>query len=332
MATSNSASNPSFVLASVQDLQFEDRQIPQLRDPHDVLVRVQYTGICGSDIHYWQKGQIGPFVVTAPLILGHESSGIVERCGPAVRTLRPGDRVTLEPGTPCPYGLAATPPFDGTLAKYYVLSEDFCYKLPDTVTLEQGALVEPLAVATHLVRQAGSLPGFGLLVCAVARAFGAAQVIAVDIQQARLDFAAEFAATGTFMPVSGASAREDASSLCSMHNPSPGAHAVIDASGAEASINTGLHVLRPGGTYVQGGMGKDEVRFPITTVCTREIDVKGSFRYNEGDYKMAIEFIAKGRVRVEQLVTDTYAFEDAEKAFARVKQGVGIKVLIRGPR
>ncbi|CAG8048068.1 unnamed protein product [Penicillium olsonii] len=347
--------NLSFVLEGIQKVKFEDRSIPQLHDPYDVLVRVKFTGICGSDVHYWSCGQIGPFKVEQPMVLGHESSGIVEQIGSKVTTLKVGDRVTMEPGEPCrrcdackigTYNLcpamafAATPPYDGTLAQYYRLPEDLCYQLPDSLSLEQGALVEPLSVAVHLVRQADVSPGssivifgagpVGLLCCAVAKAFGANKVIAVDIQQPRLDFAKRFEATATFLPGSG-SPLDNATRLKEENGLGNGADFVIDASGAEASINTGVHVLHPGGTYVQGGMGRDEVNFPITAACTKELTIKGSFRYASGDYKLAIQLLATQQVKAQELITDIVKFEDAERAFHDVKAGTGIKVLIAGP-
>jgi D-xylulose reductase len=234
---------------------------------------------------------------------------------------------------------AATPPYDGTLAKYYRLPEDLCYKLPEGMTLEQGALVEPLSVAVHLVRRAEVSPGastvvfgagpVGLLCCAAAKAFGAGKVVAVDIQPKRLEFAKQYGATSTFLPGT-VSAVENAARLVVESGLGNGADIVIDASGAEASINTGIHVLRAGGTYVQGGMGRDEVNFPITAACTKELNVKGSFRYSSGDYKLAIELIASQKVKVHDLITDIFKFEDAERAFEQVKAGAGIKTLIAG--
>ncbi|KAL3488343.1 chaperonin 10-like protein [Aspergillus germanicus] len=347
--------NPSLVLEKVQSLKFQGRPIPELQSPYDVLVAVKFTGICGSDVHYWQRGSIGPFIVKEPLVLGHESSGIVTQIGSKVSSLQIGDLVALEPGVPCrrctlckagTYNLcpeiafAATPPYDGTLAKYYALPEDLCYRLPDTVSLEEGALVEPLSVAVHLVRQGAVNPRssvvvfgagpVGLLCCAVARAFGASKVIAVDIQPGRLEFARGFAATRTFLPGAGSQSLENAETLRQENGLGLGADVVIDASGAEASIHTGIHVLRPGGTYVQGGMGRDEVRFPITAACTKELNVRGSFRYASGDYQLAIELIASGKVRARELITGVVKFEDAERAFEDVKAGKGIKTLIAG--
>ncbi|KAL3430936.1 putative D-xylulose reductase A [Aspergillus tetrazonus] len=351
----STAQNLSFVLEGIHRVKFEDRPIPKLKSPHDVIVNVKYTGICGSDVHYWDHGAIGQFVVKEPMVLGHESSGIVTQIGSAVTSLKVGDHVAMEPGIPCrrcepckagKYNLceemafAATPPYDGTLAKYYTLPEDFCYKLPESVSLPEGALMEPLGVAVHIVRQANVTPGqtvvvfgagpVGLLCCAVAKAFGAIRIIAVDIQKPRLDFAKKFAATATFEP-SKAPATENATRMIAENDLARGADVAIDASGVEPSVHTGIHVLRPGGTYVQGGMGRSEMNFPIMAACTKELNIKGSFRYGSGDYKLAIQLVASGQINVKELITGIVKFEDAEQAFKDVKAGKGIKTLIAGP-
>lgn len=288
------------------------------------------------------------------MVLGHESSGVITKVGSAVKTLKEGDRVAMEPGIPCrrcepckggKYNLcenmafAATPPFDGTLAKYYVLPEDFCYKVPDSISLQEAAVMEPLGVAVHIVRQAEVGPGYtvvifgagpvGLLCCAVARAFGAAKVIAVDIQPTRLEFAEKYAATTTFTPEKVAP-EENAKRLIAEHDLGAGADVAIDASGAEPSVHTGIHVLRSGGTYVQGGMGRSEINFPIMAACTKELTIRGSFRYGSGDYKLAVGLVSSGSVNVKELITGTVNFQDAEQAFKEVKAGKGIKTLIQG--
>ncbi|KAE8363644.1 D-xylulose reductase A [Aspergillus caelatus] len=353
-AQPRTAQNLSFVLEGIHKIKFEDRPIPELRDAHDVLVNVRFTGICGSDVHYWEHGSIGQFVVKDPMVLGHESSGVISKVGSAVTTLKVGDHVAMEPGIPCrrcepckagKYNLcekmafAATPPYDGTLAKYYVLPEDFCYKLPENINLQEAAVMEPLSVAVHIVKQANVAPGqsvvvfgagpVGLLCCAVARAFGSPKVIAVDIQKGRLEFAKKYAATATFEP-SKVPALENANRIVNENDLGPGADIVIDASGAEPSVHTGIHVLRPGGTYVQGGMGKNEITFPIMAACTKELNVRGSFRYGSGDYKLAVNLVASGKVSVKELITGVVNFEDAEQAFQEVKAGKGIKTLIAG--
>jgi D-xylulose reductase len=288
------------------------------------------------------------------MVLGHESSGMVEAVGSGVTTLSPGDRVAMEPGIPCRrcerclggrYNLcaairfAATPPYDGTLARYYVLPEDFCYKLPEHVSLEEGALTEPMAVAVHVVRQAAVRPGdtvvvmgagpVGLLCAAVARAFGAKKIVSVDVVKERLEFAKRFAADGVFLPEK-VEAEKNAERLVKEHELGDGADVVIDASGAEPSIQASVHMLRTGGTYVQGGMGKPDVTFPILAFCAKEVTMKGSFRYGSGDYKLAVDLIASGQVKVKEMITGKVSFEEAEKALLEVKAGRGIKTLIEG--
>lgn len=235
---------------------------------------------------------------------------------------------------------AATPPYDGTLAGFYTAPADFCYKLPEHISLQEGALVEPLAVGVHIVKQAEVKPGdtvvvmgagpVGLLCCAVAKAFGASTIVAVDIQPSRLEFAASYAATHTFTPER-VPAEENAVRLLKETGLGEGADAIIDASGAEPSIQASIHALRRGGIYVQGGMGKPDINFPIMALCTKEITMKGSFRYSSGDYKLAVELISTGKVDVKKLISGTVKFEDAEKAFENVKAGKCIKMLIAGP-
>lgn len=365
-------------------LKFEDRPIPKLKSPYgksqgrsfalpgtnygtmsnnltyalpileDVMINVRFTGICGSDIHYWKEGAIGTYVVKDPIVLGHESSGVITEVGEQVKTLKVGDRVCMEPGVPCRrcsrckdgrYNLcpdmafAATPPIDGTLAKYYSLPEDFCFKLPDGVSLEEGALMEPLSVAVHITRQADIKPGqsvvifgagpVGLLCCAVAKVFGANKIVSVDMNEDRLAFAAKFAASQTIVAKK-ESAEDAAARIVKQCDLGPGADAIIDATGAEPCINTALHALRNGGTYVQGGMGKSTINFPIMAVCTKELNVRGSFRYGSGDYATAVGMVASGRISVKECITGTVPFKEAAQAFEDVHQAKGIKTLIEG--
>ena len=334
---------------------FEERPVPKLNSAHDVLVAINYTGICGSDVHYWVHGAIGHFVVKDPMVLGHESAGTVVEVGEGVTTLKKGDRVALEPGYPCRhcepclsghYNLcpdmrfAATPPYDGTLTGFWSAPADFCYRLPENVSLQEGALIEPLAVGVHIVKQARVQPGqsvvimgagpVGLLCAAVARAFGATKVVQVDIVPSKLEFARSYAATHTYLSQR-VSPEENARALLAAADLGAGADAVIDASGAEPSIQAALHVVRTGGTYVQGGMGKSDITFPIMALCIKEVTARGSFRYGSGDYKLAIELVAAGRVDVKALVNGVVAFRDAEEAFKKVKEGQVIKILIAGP-
>ena len=336
--------NLSFILNKPHDLTFEDRPLPKLKTDHDVLVAVNYTGICGSDVHYWLHGAIGTFVVKSPMVLGHESAGTVIQVGSAVKSLAPGDRVALEPGYPCRrcencmgghYNLcpemafAATPPYDGTLTGFWAAPADFCFKLPDNVSLQEGAMVEPLAVGVHIVRQGGVGPGdsvvvmgagpVGLLCAAVAKAFGASKVVSVDIVPSKLEFAKTIGATHTYTSQR-IPAADNAKNIISECDLGAGADVVIDASGAEPSIQASLHVVRPGGTYVQGGMGKSDINFPIMALCQKEVTAKGSFRYGSGDYKLAVQLLASGLVDVKGMISGVVKFKEAEQAFKKASE------------
>lgn len=348
--------NPSFILNKPNDVEIVNRELPKLSSPHDVLVDVRFTGICGSDVHYWAHGAIGAFIVKEPMVLGHESAGIVHAVGDKVTDLKPGDRVAMEPGIPCRrcnrckegrYNLckdvqfAATPPVHGTLCRYYTLPSDFCQKLPDHVTLEEGALIEPLSVAVHVVRLANVQPGdkvvvygagpVGLLCLAVAKAYGASSTVVVDVNQTRADFAKTYAATHAFLPAKGETPLESSTRLQAECGLGDGADVAIDASGAEVCIQQAVHVCRSGATFVQAGMGKPDVNFPLMAAMAKELVIKTSFRYKQGDYMTALNLVATGKVDVKPLISKKVKFQDAEQAFKDTKSAQGIKILIEGP-
>ncbi|KAF5363930.1 hypothetical protein D9756_000478 [Leucocoprinus leucothites] len=365
--------NPSFVLRGIEDVVYEQRAIPQ-PGPDDVIVEVKKTGICGSDVHYLVEGRIGDFIVEKPMVLGHESAGIVSKVGANVKHVKVGDRVAMEPGATCKkcelcksgrYELcadivfAATPPYDGTLARYYPLPADLAYPLPENLTLEDGAMMEPLSVGVHSVANLGgfrtgqSIAIFGcgpvgLLCMAVAKALGAKRVIAVDIVSQRLEFAKTYAATETYLPpkpLEGESkidySRRNAEQMKQQLNIQDRGHntidLVIDASGAEVSIQTALYIVKTGGTFVQVGMGAPNVTINLALLTVKELNYKGSFRYGPGDYPLAISLAASGKVDLKPLVTHRYAFNDAIVAFKATRAGKSedgkgvIKAIISGP-
>ncbi|KAL4938250.1 hypothetical protein BDV06DRAFT_232006 [Aspergillus oleicola] len=356
--------NPSFVLRAVKDVTFEDRSVPPLKDPYDVRVRIAQTGICGSDVHYWQRGRIGDFILESPIVLGHESSGVITEVGSKVKNLSVGQKVAVEPGVPCrhcdycrsgSYNLcpdtvfAATPPHDGTLSKYYITQSDFCYPLPYHMDLEEGAMVEPVAVAVQITKVGNVRPNqtvvvfgcgpIGLLCQAVSKAYSAKKVIGVDISQSRLDFATAFGADGVFLPPKKPEGVEEvdwsekvAKMIKEKFGLGEGPDVVLEATGAQACIQAGVHLTKKGGTYVQAGMGKENVVFPITTACIRDLTIRGSIRYTTGCYPVAVDLIASGKIDAKKLITNRFAFEQAEEAFELVRQGKEsvIKVVIQG--
>ena len=296
--------------------------------------------------------------ISQPLIIGHEASGTVHEVGISVTSLKVGDRVAVEPGYPCrrckvckagkynfcdKMTFAAAPPTShGTLTKFFKIPEDFCYKLPDTVDLDEGVLVEPLAVAVHVTKLADVKLGqsvvifgagtIGLLCAAVSKAMGAGKVISVDVNDSRLEFAAKFASTGTYLPNAAQSAEETAQAIKDKYSLEEGADAVIEATGAGPCTEAGIHVLSYGGSFVQAGLGKPVIQFPIMALSEKELHVKGSFRYNGGDYDQAIHLLESGKVSLKELITAVEPFERATHAWERTRSGTGIKTLIQGPQ
>jgi L-iditol 2-dehydrogenase len=294
--------------------------------------------------------------VRKPLVLGHESAGIIVRTGSDVKTLTPGTRVAIEPGVSCQscefcrvgkYNLcdamqfAATPPVDGTLAKYYTVPEELCFTLPAHISIEEGALVEPLSIAVHCARLASITMGqsvlvmgagpIGLLCCAVAKAFGASVITVTDIVDSRLEFAKTYAATQTYK-MERQPAEENAKAILASSGRSAGFDVVIDATGAAVCIACGIFALKKGGVFIQAGLGSPEISFPVGELCSKEGVYKTSFRYGPGDYKMAIELLESRRVSVKSLITHSYEFKSAEEAFIGTGRQEGIKCLIYGPR
>jgi D-xylulose reductase len=295
--------------------------------------------------------------------MGHEASGTISSVGSAVTSIRVGDRVAIEPGTPCrackrckagTYNLcpkmrfaAAPGPPDtpGTLAKYFKIAEDFVYKLPEHVSLEEGVLVEPLAVAVKAVKQVDVRPGekvvvmgggtVGLLCACVAKVFGASEVVIVDISEEKVKFAQKYLPQGckAYLTDLASSIEENANRILRTtleFEEEDGVDVVIEASGAASAVETGICVLRKGGKYVQVGLGKPRIEFPIVAFSEKELLFRGCFRYGSGDFELAVDLLRRGVVQVEELITDIVEFEHATFAWDSTQKGQGIKNMIRG--
>ncbi|OJJ53359.1 hypothetical protein ASPSYDRAFT_50860 [Aspergillus sydowii CBS 593.65] len=293
-----------------------------------------------------------------PVTLGHEASGVVERVGSAVTKVRVGDRVAIEPGYPCRhcsfclagnYNLcldmtfAAVPgPGDvvhGTLATFFRLPGDFCYKLPDHIGLDEGVILEPLAVAVHGLRLAKLKPGqdvlvlgagpVGLLSCAVAREFGAGRIIAVDINEDRLAFAATELGMSTYKFDTAKSVEENVAELAAQHDLLDGVDVVVEATGVTSCIQTGIALARRGGSYVQVGLGKKIIDFPMVVMSEKELTVRGSFRYGFGDFTLASSLASRGKIPLKSFVSRIFPFRQAPDAWEAARKGQGIKILIQ---
>jgi L-iditol 2-dehydrogenase len=319
-------------MVGLGQIEVEERPVPE-PGPGQVLVEVSAVGVCGSDVHWFTEGRIGELVVDGPLVLGHEVSGVVTKLGPGANRLSVGQRVALEPGVPCRrcracrtghYNLCpeirffATPPVDGAFARYVVHDEDFAYPLPDHVSDDAGALLEPLSVGIWASRKAGIGVGdrvivtgagpIGLVATAVARAAGAVEVIVSDAQPARLPLAEQMGATSVI----------DVSSTAGTTGPGPltglEADVLIECSGAAAALEGGLRGLRGGARAIVVGMSAEShPPVPLSLVQRKEIELTGTFRY-ANTYPAAIALASSGAVQLDRLVTGHYGLAQVEAA------------------
>jgi L-iditol 2-dehydrogenase len=301
------------VLQEPGSVTIEERPVPRPADD-EVLARVNSVGVCGSDVHYFRRGRIGRFVVEKPIVLGHEVSGTIVDVGRDVSRDRIGERVAIEPQRPCRvcahctagrYNLCpnltfyATPPVDGAFCEYVTIHAPFAYPVPDTVSDDAAALLEPLSVGIWASRKAGIVPGsrvvitgagpIGVITTQAATAFGAAEVIVSEPNPARREIARRFGATRVVDP-----AVESVSEL--------DVDAFIECSGATPALTGGIQSVRGGGTVVLVGMGADEIALPILLIQTRELVVTGTFRY-VGTWPVAIHLAATKQVDLDALVT-----------------------------
>jgi L-iditol 2-dehydrogenase len=342
MTAASIAGLPAIMRVSVLnrpgELELQERPVPRPAPGH-VLVAVRSVGVCGSDVHYFQHGRIGDFVVRAPLVLGHEVSGRIVAAGPGVDPGRLGARVAVEPGAACGrcaqctagrYNLCAdmqffaTPPVDGALAEYVPVRADLAFDLPDRVSDDAAALLEPLSVGIWANSKAGVTAGgsvliagagpIGLVTAQIARALGATTIVVSDISPHRLAAAERNGATAV-LPASDV----------------PGAgqdfDAFIDCSGAPPAITAGIRALRPAGRAVLVGMGPNELVLPFAYLQRREITVTGTFRY-ANTWPTAIALAASGAVSLGPLVTDRFPLAEAEHALRSVTREGTIKPII----
>lgn len=302
----------------------EIREVPDPAPlPHQAVVRIEAVGVCGSDTAYFKVGRIGDFVVDGPIILGHEAAGRVIEIGADVTGVEVGDRVAIEPGTPCRtcqecfagrYHLCpdlvflATPPYDGALVEKMAIDARNLYPLPDTMSYEQGALVEPLSVGIWGCKRAGLQAGdevlvtgagpVGLLAAAAARAMGAASVTVTDLSTFRLDLASQMGFQNEH------SAEPTTSSF----------DVLLECSGAPGVLAAGLARLKPAGRAAMIGLSKEaSIALPLSQLNVNEITLSLVNRY-QNTWPLGIALISSGRVDVSPLITHHFTLEQTEDA------------------
>lgn len=316
----------------------EQRPIPT-PGPGDVLIRVSSVGVCGSDTHYYRHGRIGDFVVTAPLVLGHEAAGTIVDVGSGVDRARIGERVSIEPQRPDPdsdetrrgdYNLCphmrfyATPPVDGALCDYVTIGATFAHPVPESVSDDAAALCEPLSVGIAAVRKAaldgrsrvliaGAGP-IGIVVAQLARAYGATEIVVSDPDATRRERAMSFGATATVDP-----AVEETSGLR--------ADAFIDASGAAVAVAQGIRAVRPAGRIVLVGSGAETMELPTQLIQNRELVLTGVFRY-ANTWPTALALVESGRVDLDAMVTARFPLEKAAEALDSDKMPGSVKTVV----
>lgn len=321
------------VMLDIGKIELEEREIPTPKD-NEVLVKLEYIGICGSDLHYYESGAIGDFIVKPPFVLGHEPGGTVVEVGKDVTHLKVGDRVALEPGKTCGhcefcktgrYNLCpdveffATPPVDGVFQEYVAHEADLCFKLPDNVSTMEGALIEPLAVGFHAAMQGGARAGqtavvmgagcIGLVTMMALKAMGVSKVYVVDIMEKRLEKALELGADGVI------NGREkDAVEEVLKLTEGRGCDLAIETAGTEMTTVQTMRMTKKGAVIVLVGYSKSgEMTLPMSLALDKELTFKTVFRYRH-IYPMAIEAVAAGKVNLKGIVTDIFSLDEAQKA------------------
>lgn len=325
----------ALVLEKTKVLSLRDIPLPDKMGPHDVRIDIKTVGICGSDVHYYTHGAIGPFVVREPMVLGHEASGTVAEVGAEVKNLKVGDRVCMEPGIPDPNSKAtrlgiynldpavrfwATPPIHGCLTPSVVHPAAFTFKLPDNVSFGEGAMVEPLAVGMHAANKANIKPGdlaivmgagpIGILAAMAMLAGGCSRVILTDVQQPKLDLANSLHLPITTVNV----AKENLKEIVNNQSEGWGADIIVECSGSEKAAQAMVEVLCPGGRIIIVGMPLNPVPLDLVALAAKEARIDHVFRYAHV-YPRALALMGSGKLDVKPLITDKFDFKDSIKAF-----------------
>ncbi|MER8991523.1 NAD(P)-dependent alcohol dehydrogenase [Mesorhizobium sp. M0678] len=342
----------ALVLERQHELKLRDIDLPQTVGPGEVRIKIHTVGICGSDVHYYTHGRIGPFVVEAPMVLGHEAAGTVVETGEGVEHLKVGDRVCMEPGIPDPNSRAsrlglynidpavrfwATPPIHGVLTPYVVHPANYTFKLPDNVSFAEGAMVEPFAVGMQAAAKAKIAPGdtavvigagpIGTMVAIAALAGGCARAVVADLAQPKLDIA------GGYQGVIPINVRDkNLAAEVKRLTDGWGADVVFECSGSSKAWETLLDLPRPGGAVVVVGLPVAPIAFDVATASTKEVRIETVFRYAH-QYERAIALMGSGRVDLKPLISATFPFEDSITGFDRAVEArpADVKLQIRLP-
>jgi Threonine dehydrogenase and related Zn-dependent dehydrogenases len=326
--------NRAAYMTEINKMEIRDAKMPVLKEK-EVLVELEYVGICGSDVHYFHDGRCGDYVVEGDFMLGHECAGTVVALGEDVSHLKVGDKVALEPGITCGecefcktgrYNLCpeveflATPPIQGCYENYIAFPENMCFKLPDSISTKEGALVEPLSVGMHAANQGNVKLGdsvvilgagcIGLVTLLACKAYGATDITVVDIIPKRLEYALKLGATSV---INGKD--EDAVKVLLERTNGAGIDKVFETAGSAFTVQQTPYLVKNGGTIILVGIAAQEnIEFNFAKIMAKEAKIESVFRYRN-IYPQAIAAIADGMIDVSGIVTHEFDFDDIQEAF-----------------
>ena len=326
--------NRAAYMTDLDKMEIRDIEMPKA-GAKEVLVELEYVGICGSDVHYFHDGRCGDYKVEGDCMLGHECAGTVVALGEGVEHLKVGDKVALEPGITCGqcefcktgrYNLCpdvqflATPPVQGCYENYIAFPENMCFKLPDNISTKEGALVEPLSVGMHAANQGDVKLGdsvvilgagcIGLVTLLACKAHGATDITVVDVIPKRLDYALKLGATRV---INGREA--DAVGEVDKLTDGAGVDKVFETAGSPITIQQTPYMVKNGGTIVLVGISAQEkIEYNFAKIMAKEARIESVFRYRN-IYPQAIAAIADGIIDVSGIVTHEFDFDDIQEAF-----------------
>ena len=330
----------ALVLEEKGVLSLREIDLPLVVGPGDVRIAIHTVGVCGSDVHYYTHGAIGPYVLREPMVLGHEAAGTIVEVGSEVKHLKIGDRVCMEPGVPnlssraSKLGLYnvdpdvrfwATPPIHGVLTPEVVHPAAFTYRLPDNVTFAEGAMVEPFAIGMQAATRARIQPGdvaavvgagpIGIMVALAALAGGCARVFISDLSAEKLKIAGQYPG---IVPID--VTKRPLTEVIAEETGNWGADVVFEASGSPRAFDGIFDMVRPGGALVLVGLPVRKVEFDVAGAISREVRIETVFRY-ANIFDRALELIASGKVDLKPLITGTFDFKQSIEAFERAAAG-----------
>lgn len=338
----------ALVLEKKLQLSLRDIDLKTEVDSNEVKIKMHTVGICGSDVHYYTHGKIGPFILNKPMVLGHEGSGTIIEVGSNVSNLNIGDRVCIEPGVPDIYskeymkGLYnldpkltfwATPPDHGCLTPEVVFPSNFVFKLPDNVSYAEGAMIEPLAVGLQAAEKAKIIPGetalvmgcgpIGLVIALTALAGGCSKVFIADIVSEKLRMCKNYK---NLIPID--LNKDNPSEIINKNTDNWGVNIIFEASGAPKAYDVIFDSICPAGKVVIVGNPMNPIPIDFATLLTKEIEIKTVFRYAH-QYERAINLLSSNKIDVKPMITDTVAFDDSIKAFERAAKNLPEDVKIQ---